>query len=197
MSLVTAIACGGSSEPGPEYPKAPPKEAEPAVVQDMRPPAGSLWRDELIATLNSGLGSFLQHVEVEPSLEEGRFRGFRVMHLSPPGYWDGIDLEVGDVVVSVNDLPIERETQAYAAWESLRSASQIRVKLLRAGVPHESVIQIVARDGAPLPAAAGAGGASAGVSGAPAMGGMPAIPAAGASAGGASVNAGGASSNAR
>lgn len=155
---VTLVACGGGPTDGPEYPKAPPKAAEPVVIKEERPPAGSIWRDELIDSLNAGLGAFLQHVEVEASLEEGRFRGFRVLQLIPPGYWEGIDLEPGDVVVSVNGLPIERETQAYAAFEALRSAKEIRVVTLRSGAPREVVVGIIERAGvspAPVTAAGG------------------------------------------
>lgn len=155
------LACGGGPTDGPEYPKAPPKAAEPIVLKEARPPAGSIWRDELIDTLNAGLGAFLQHVEVEPSLEEGRFRGFRILQLIPPGYWEGVDLEPGDVLVSVNGMPIERETEAYAAFEALRSAKEIRVAVLRTGAPHEVLVTIIERAGVsiaqPLPAG-GAGG---------------------------------------
>lgn len=157
LLLVSAFGCGGGDAEA-EYPTAPPREAQPQVVREQRPAAGTVWRDELLQTLNAGLGSFLQHVEVEASLEEGRFRGFRITQLIPPAYWDGVDVAVGDVVVSINDLPIERETQAYAAFESLRSAKVINVKMLRAGNPHEVTVAIVERNVSPQPATAGAGG---------------------------------------
>jgi hypothetical protein len=165
---VVLLACGGGPTDGPEYPKAPPKAAEPVAIKEARPPAGSVWRDELIDTLNAGLGAFLQHVEVEASLEEGRFRGFRILQLIPPGYWEGVDLEPGDVLVSVNGMPVERETEAYAAFEALRSAKEIRVAVLRAGAPHETLVSIVERAGVSIAqpsSAAGAGGSTALTSG--------------------------------
>jgi hypothetical protein len=188
----TLIACGGGTE-GPEYPKAPPKAAEAAVIKEARPPAGSIWRDELLDSLNAGLGAFLQHVEVEPSLEEGRFRGFRILQLIPSGYWDGIDLEPGDVVVSVNGLPIERETEAYAAFEALRSAKEIRIAVLRLGVAREAVVGIIEREGVSSAATTGSG-ASAGRGGAGGanLGGA-ALGGAGVAAAGAATGTGGAS----
>jgi hypothetical protein len=186
-SFVVLLACGAGPTDGPEYPKAPPKAAEPVVIKDARPPAGSVWRDELMDTLNAGLGAFLQHVEVEPSLEEGRFRGFRVLELIPAGYWEGVDLQPGDVVVSVNGMPIERETEAYAAFEALRSAKEIRVVVLRAGATHETLVTIIERAGVsiaqPSPAA-GAGGSAGMSAGGSTAGGAPAISAVGASAAG-------------
>ncbi|HTM45602.1 MAG TPA: hypothetical protein VL137_11640, partial [Polyangiaceae bacterium] len=172
------VSCGGS-EPSPEYPSAPPKEAEPAVVKDQRPPAGTVWRDELIDTINAGLGAFLQHVEVEASLEEGHFQGFRVVQLITLAYWENVDVQPGDVVVSVNDMPIERETEAYAAFESLRTAKEIRVNLLRDGMTHQTVIRVTEREGvvpstvaAPAPASSAASGAAANRAGSAASGGF-------------------------
>jgi hypothetical protein len=178
FGLATLLGCGGGTE-GPEYPKAPPKAAAPIVIKEERPPAGSIWRDELIDTINAGLGAFLQHVEVEANLEEGRFKGFRVLQLVPPGYWDGVDLQPGDVVVSVNGMPVERETEAYTAFEALRSAKEIRVAVLRSGAPYELVVGIIERQGvspAPLPAA-GAGGAASAVGAAGGTGGVTTNPA--------------------
>lgn len=107
------------------------------------PPAGSLWRDEVHATVDAGLGWFLQRVDVEPSLEGGRFRGFRVVQLKPPDFWQGVDLRAGDVVLSVNGMPIERETQAYEAFQSLKKANELRVKYLRGGRERDLVYRIV------------------------------------------------------
>jgi hypothetical protein len=176
---IAALCCGGGPTDGPEYPKAPPKAAEPIVIKEERPAPGSIWRDELIDSLNVGLGSFLQHVEVEASLEDGRFKGFRILQLIPPGYWEGIDLERGDVVMSVNGMPIERETDAFAAFEALRSAKEIRVALLRAGAPRETVVSIVERPGvspSSAPTLAGAGGATASSDSASGSGGLPSGP---------------------
>lgn len=146
---LTLVACG-ARETEAEY---PPSEVlvEEADAEDAMngeparpaPPAGSLWRDEVHATVEAGLGWFLQRVEVEPSLEAGRFRGFRVVQLKPPDFWQGVDLRPGDVVLSVNGMPIERETQAYAAFQSLKNADELRVRYLRAGRERDLVYRIV------------------------------------------------------
>jgi type II secretory pathway component PulC len=107
------------------------------------PPTGSLWRDEVHATVDAGLGWFLQRVEVEPAVEAGRFRGFRVVRLRPPEFWQGVDLRPGDVVLSVNGLPIERETQAYEAFQSLKKATELRVRYARGGTERDLVFRIV------------------------------------------------------
>jgi S1-C subfamily serine protease len=159
----SALACAGR-ETEPEHPPtdvlaAEVDEEEEAVNAEPArpsPPTGSLWRDEVHATVDAGLGWFLQRVDVEPSLEAGRFRGFRVVRLKPTDFWQGVDLRPGDVVVSVNGMPIERETQAYDAFVALKKADELRVRYLRGGRARELVYRIVDAppDAAGKPAAA-------------------------------------------
>jgi len=125
----------------------PPEKPAALVREPARPPA-TLWRDEVQDTIAAGLGTFLQRVEVEASLDNGRFVGFRIVNLQPPEFWQGVDLKPGDVVTRVNVMPIERETEAYDAFQALRGASELRVSLLRAGAPRALVYRIADRPGA-------------------------------------------------
>jgi S1-C subfamily serine protease len=104
-----------------------------------------LYRDEVNAVVEAGLGRFLQKVEVEPSLQGGKFEGFRIVQLGPSDFWQGVDLTPGDVVTAVNGMPIERETQAYDAFMSLKTAERLAVTYLRNGTQHELVYRIVER----------------------------------------------------
>ncbi len=120
-------------------------------------PSGVLWRDEVQGALDAGLGAFLRRVAVAPELDGyGRFAGFRVLALGPAEFWQNVDLRPGDVVTDVNDLPIERETQAYRAFRSLEQAEELRVGLLRNGRRHTLTFRIEAR-----PAGGEAAGAAA------------------------------------
>lgn len=107
------------------------------------PPAGTLYRSDVNELLDQGFSNFLKRVEVEPSLDNGKFKGWAIVALNPPEFWEGVDLKPGDVVVSVNDLPLERETQAFDAFESLRSAEKLEVSYLRAGEPRKLAYKIV------------------------------------------------------
>ena len=113
-----------------------------------RPP-GTLFRSEVNRTVEEGLGFFLQRVSVEPDLAQGKFQGFRITELRPPEWWQGVDLRPGDVVVRVNDLPIERDIDAYNAFQSLRAATALKVTFLRAGMKRELVFAIVDPSGKP------------------------------------------------
>jgi type II secretion system protein C len=92
-----------------------------------------------------GLGSFLQHIEVadQPVLAGGKFHGFRVAVLHDTPFWQGVDLQPGDVVTSVNGFPIEHPEQAQTAFDSLEVSSELRVAYERNGQPRELVYAIV------------------------------------------------------
>lgn len=143
LLVVLALAC----QRGPEYPDID----EP--IQVVRPPAGAagretprdpstLYRDEVSAVVDAGLGYFLQHVEVDAQLEHGTFRGFRILSLAPPDYWHGVDLKPGDVVTLVNGMPIERPVEAHQAFSALKTADQLVVSYLRAGQPRQLTYHI-------------------------------------------------------
>jgi type II secretory pathway component PulC len=138
---------------------------EAAAVEAPKPaekPKTELFRTDVTAAVDKGLGYFLQRVAVEPEVQAGKFQGFRVVDLEPPTFWEGVDLKPGDVVTQVNGMPIERDIDAYQAFVSLKSAPSLRVTYLRAGVPRELTFAIVDPAGkAPAAAPQGSSPASA------------------------------------
>jgi type II secretory pathway component PulC len=146
------LACGGDELPPPKTPAKKPASA----VQD-EPPPGTLWRDQVDATVDAGLGRFLRNLfsqlAVEPYLDERQqFLGWEVVRLHDAEAWSDIDLQPGDVVTAVNNMPLERETQAYDAFMSLKQAHEIDISLLRGGERLELVFKIADRPGSPKPA---------------------------------------------
>ncbi len=135
------LACGGS---GGEA-EAPDVSLPPAVVAPPPPPhapPSSVERKDVLRFVDAGFPNFLQMVEVEPSLENGQFRGWRIVSLRPPEFWQGVDLKPGDVVTSVNGMPIERETEAFDAFQAMRNASRISVSYVRAGKPRTLELRV-------------------------------------------------------
>jgi hypothetical protein len=132
----------------------PPDSSAP-VLESVDTPLTSLERASVARTVDAGFSAFLQRVEVEDSLKDGRFEGFRIVRFTVPEDWRGVGLLVGDVVTSVNDQPIERPEQAYAVFVSLRSAKVLEVSYLRAGKPMRLSLPIVGEAPPPkAPAAA-------------------------------------------
>lgn len=131
-----AFACGGPSRSvAVEEPVA---EVDPGTLPPAAPPTreGAIARAELDQVLAGGPGRFLQQVETEPHLEEGRFVGFRLRALRAP-WMSGVDLREGDTLVSVNGMPVERPEQALSVWNGLHVASELTVEILRDGEPRQ------------------------------------------------------------
>lgn len=134
LGLFAALSLGcGPRFPESTYPPSPPAHVTPEPRLLEPPPPGVIWRHDVLAALEAGLGYFLQRVELKPELEFGQFQGFRVVALNPPSFWQGVDLRSGDIVRSLNGQPIERATEAHEAFQSLKEASAIDVEYLRGG----------------------------------------------------------------
>lgn len=138
LSLVASLAACGAAEAEALDPQVPAPAAASAVTASpaLPAPTSTLRRGEVRAVVRSGLGSFLQKVEVEeqPVFRNGKFVGFRIAALKGDG-WKGVDLKPGDVVTSVNGYPIEHPEDAMAAFKSLDVASELRVDYERGGEP--------------------------------------------------------------
>jgi S1-C subfamily serine protease len=144
LCVCGAVAACGPSYSGPEYPSKPPAGVNLAEDDLSTPaPPGTLWRRDVNAALDAGLGRFLQHADLAPEVQAGAFVGFKVLELRPPAWWAGVDLMPGDIVTQVNGMPIEQPTEAHDAFESLRKNDKLTVKYLRKGESRELELTIL------------------------------------------------------
>lgn len=152
LGLGAGLGLGcGASYPESDYPPAPPAHVTPEVRALEPPPPGVIWKHDVLAALEAGLGQFLQRIDLKPELDSGQFIGFRVVALSPPSFWQGVDIRPGDILQSLNGQPIERATEAHAAFQSLSEASAINVDYLRTGNPRTLTFEIRAQPSAANP----------------------------------------------
>ena len=130
-------------------------DAKAAAATKAKPPnaPGTLRRSDVESVVDAGLGRFLTHVALEPSAPGGKFKGWTIMSLDPPELWQGVDLKPGDVVTSVNGMPIERETEAYDAFQAVRQAPTLEVTYLRQNQPRTLRYTIVGAASPVLPKA--------------------------------------------
>jgi len=146
------LACGGS----PPAPAAPPLPPPPAAKKAPPPPpktaSGTLSRKDVTGFIDAGFPHLLEMVAVEPALEGGKFKGWTIVGLRPPEFWQTVDLELGDVVTSVNGMPIERETEAFDAFQSLRTADKITISYQRGGTLRTLDYRVVGEASASHPA---------------------------------------------
>ena len=100
------------------------------------------------------LPRFLGHVVLEPSLSAGKFSGWSIVDLVPRGLWGGVDLRPGDVVTTVNGMRIEREAEAFDAFQAVRQAAALEITYLRQNQPRTLRFTIVGAPSPSLPKAA-------------------------------------------
>jgi hypothetical protein len=144
LVLAAVLGCGGSGRDPAVASAGPATSASGGLASPGAPRVRTRFaRREVIATLSQGLGAFLAKVQVEPSLSQGRFHGWRIVALTgPAGNWDGIDLAPGDVVTDINGRAVERPEEALATWQSLAVAKELRVGRERQGTRSELVYAI-------------------------------------------------------
>jgi len=153
MSLALAALLGGCGE-GPAAERAPARspaaaQAAPAKAAPTAP-AGHVLRPEIDRVLvQQGPPWILRRVMREETFgKDGRFAGWRITGL--PEEWRAIDLRPGDVVSRVNGKTLETPDEAWDAWKSVASATEIKLAVVRDGAPRDLVIPI---DGDPTAAA--------------------------------------------
>lgn len=125
-------------------------------AESIATPLTELSRKQVAETVDQGFARFLSRVELAAVIENGKFRGFRIVRFTQRKEWEGTGLLPGDVILSVADQPIERPEQAFAVFTSLRTAERLEVSYERDGRPMRLSLPIVgaAEPASPAPAAA-------------------------------------------
>ncbi len=108
------------------------------VAQAAEPPAavieGTLTRAEVQQVLERGPQRFIAALRVAPVVDGGRFLGFKLVSIAPESpLAAGASVGVGDVVLAVNEQPLERPEQFMRAWDMVKGADALSVLLLRDG----------------------------------------------------------------
>ncbi len=148
--LTVLTGCASGQYPSLDEPMPPPDPGRSAPAPAQPPkPITSLQRADVERVVDAGLGRFLSHVTLEPRLSAGRFAGWSIVALEPPELWRGVDLKPGDVVLKINGMAIEREMEAFDAFQAVRQAPALEVSYLRQDQPRRLRLEIV---GAPSPA---------------------------------------------
>ncbi len=141
LLVTSVVACGGGAQPAPQ-PRTPQKlEAAPPVADAPVGPV-EVKRSQL-KRFAERPGEFFQSIDLDDRavFADGKFHGFRLIALR-----DGLErsgLQPGDVVVSVNKMPIERPEHAIAVFRSLEKAKELRVDYERNGEPKTVTVPII------------------------------------------------------
>jgi general secretion pathway protein C len=125
--------------------------AAPAAASSSPPPAGGAPAANTLAAqtsagnyvidqraLNASLdniGQAMTDARLLPSMKDGKVEGFRVSEVKPQGIFGTIGIRNGDVLLRMNDFPIDSPEKAMQSFASLKGQSRIRLDLIRDGQP--------------------------------------------------------------
>ncbi len=136
--LVLVGALWGCSQP----------DVRPAVTpiivdEDAEPKNLTIAKSEYEETVQAGMQTVLRWVFVKPAYSAGdKFMGYQVVEIYRLELKDG-PLKVGDILISVNDLPIERPEQAMLVWRGLWGRKNLKLTFQREGRTKSLTIPVV------------------------------------------------------
>jgi general secretion pathway protein C len=122
---------GGLRDPGPPL-------AEPAADPNLR----TLSRSEVDSRLRSEIPRILAETTLFPVTEDGRVVGFTLTRLAEGTLLTEVGLRPGDVLLRLNDVPIDSLATLISLWPRLQHAPQLRADVLRAGQPSTLMVNI-------------------------------------------------------
>jgi general secretion pathway protein C len=81
------------------------------------------------------IGQAMTDARLLPSLREGKVEGFRASEVKPAGIFGMVGIRNGDVLLRINEFPIDSPDKAIQSFVSLKGQSRIKLDLIRDGQP--------------------------------------------------------------
>lgn len=81
------------------------------------------------------IGQTMTDARLLPSMNDGKVEGFRLSEVKPQGIFNSLGLKNGDVLVRINDFPIDSPEKTIQVFMTLKGQSRIKLDLIRDGAP--------------------------------------------------------------
>ncbi len=104
------------------------------VIQATPGGAGVIDQRALNAAL-SNIGQAMTDARLLPSVKDGKVEGFRLSEVKPQGVFAAVGLKNGDILMRINDFPIDSPEKAIQSFMTLKGQSRIKLDLVRDGAP--------------------------------------------------------------
>ncbi len=79
------------------------------------------------------LGKLLRYVRIVPVVKNGETKGYKFAYVSPRSILYKYGLRSGDIIVSVNGMPVRTAEEAFKIYNMLRNEKNIRLEVERRG----------------------------------------------------------------
>ena len=126
--------------------KAPAKSAPEAAAEktslNSQPADITLTRAELESRLDREMSRLMTETTLVPVTSRGQVAGFTLSRIPAGSILDTLGLKAGDVLVSVNDTPIDSFTTLVGLWPRLQTTGSVRAQILRDGKPVDISVNI-------------------------------------------------------
>lgn len=110
-------------------------------IKDISPNEKDVDR-ELIDFLVENKHMLMQSGRVLPNVEGDTINGFKVYGIRKTSLWGKLGIHNGDVVLSVNDMPMDGPDKAYEAFANLQGSDTMALQVLRHGKPQSFTYNI-------------------------------------------------------
>jgi general secretion pathway protein C len=115
--------------------------SEPASAS--APPADViLTRAELEARLDREMSRLMTETTLIPVTSRGQVSGFTLSRIPAGTILETLGLRAGDVLVSVNETPIDSFTTLVGLWPKLQTTGSVRAQIMRDGRPVDISVSI-------------------------------------------------------
>jgi len=81
------------------------------------------------------IGQAMTDARLLPSMKDGKVEGFKVSEVKPAGIFGMVGIRNGDLLMRINDFPIDSPDKAIQSLASLKGQSRIKLDLVRDGQP--------------------------------------------------------------
>lgn len=101
-----------------------------------RSPSGSsrrmlvISREEL-ERLTADIGSLFSRIRLRPHFRRGQIIGVRVEYVDPRSLFFRAGLRAGDVILTINGIPVRKNEDAFRILETIKTASSLSVRVRR------------------------------------------------------------------
>ena len=89
----------------------------------------------VVSNARANLNSLLQTARMVPQLNNGQTVGFKVVELKKGSLLEQIGLQVGDLVVKINQVELNSPEKALQIFQQVREANNLSLGLVRSGQP--------------------------------------------------------------
>lgn len=119
----------------PASPAAPPAPQTGNFLASQTGASSYVIDQRLLNAALDNIGQAMTDARLLPSMKDGKVEGFRASEVKPQGIFGTVGIRNGDVLLRMNDFPIDSPEKAIQSFASLKGQSRIKLDLVRDGQP--------------------------------------------------------------